>query len=692
LVSIPVIILGIASYNSFRTSTIESIESNAELLGEMAYEEINSIYETTLKQMEVSSYAVYSSLIEGSVFLSQNNSRTLVVTEQNTQNSQTISISELVIDDVTYYDDYSIIDELASDLDVAVTLFQVIPQGLLRINTNVITADGKRAVGTYIPKSSQVYETIMRGDEYLGRANVAGTIMLTSYKPLYDDNENIVGAVFTGVDETKYQEVFLEVARNTVIGETGYIFVLDENGIRLNDGVNVYNAQDADGEYFVQYMLKQAKINGEGKFETIYYDWQNAGETTKRAKFATFGYFEPWEWTFAPSTYHEEFLGDLTKLRNLTVLICLLSIVIGSLIAYFFALKIIKPINKICDVSEKFAKGDFVLDSKDNSLIIQKEYKNEVGLLTRAVLDIREGFVNMVKNIKNTAEEAAALAEELSASSEEVNAASEQISSTVQEIAKGAQELSKNSNDAKESTDSLITSITNVSKDVEESNQLSVDADNDAKKGGESAKLAGEKMQVISSSVDSSASLVENLGTEVQKITQIIEVINDISEETNLLALNAAIEAARAGEAGRGFAVVADEVRKLAEELINVIVDSTKKAVSSMNQGKEEVKSGSEVVNSALESLDTIASKISVVAEKMNSVSVQTKNQLDFSEKTKGAITEVSAVAEENAAGSEEVSASIEEMSASMQQVATGAQNLAKNADTLKDLVSKFKF
>ena len=92
--------------------------------------------------------------------------------------------------------------------------------------------------------------------------------------------------------------------------------------------------------------------------------------------------------------------------------------------------------------------------------------------------------------------------------------------------------------------DQMDGSISNISKNVDESSSY-------ARAASERANSAAESMQSVS--------------TASEEIGSFLSIITEIADKTKLLAVNAAIEAARAGDAGKGFTVVADEVRQLAE-------------------------------------------------------------------------------------------------------------------------------
>ena len=92
--------------------------------------------------------------------------------------------------------------------------------------------------------------------------------------------------------------------------------------------------------------------------------------------------------------------------------------------------------------------------------------------------------------------------------------------------------------------DQMDSSISNISKNVDESSNY--------------ARAASER-------ADSAAESMQSVATASEEIGSFLSIITEIADKTKLLAVNAAIEAARAGDAGKGFTVVADEVRQLAE-------------------------------------------------------------------------------------------------------------------------------
>lgn len=90
-----------------------------------------------------------------------------------TSNEQTdVTIGAMKIDGKTVYQNDELIDHIAHLTGGAVTLFQAVEEGLVRISTNIKKDDGQRATRTYIPKDNPIYEKIMSGEDYYGKAFV----------------------------------------------------------------------------------------------------------------------------------------------------------------------------------------------------------------------------------------------------------------------------------------------------------------------------------------------------------------------------------------------------------------------------------------------------------------------------------------------------------------------------------------
>ena len=108
------------------------------------------------------------------------------------------------------------------------TIFQKVDSGYLRISTNVPRSNGKPAIGTFIPNSSEVAATIDRREVYYGRAFVVNDWYITAYEPIMDDG-NIVGALYVGSKEKDIDKLS-SILTKLKLGKDGFISVIDSDG------------------------------------------------------------------------------------------------------------------------------------------------------------------------------------------------------------------------------------------------------------------------------------------------------------------------------------------------------------------------------------------------------------------------------------------------------------------------------
>ncbi len=76
----------------------------------------------------------------------------------------------------------------------------------VRVSTNVMNADGSRAVGTRI--SEEVYnQVVLNGEPWIGRAYVVNDWYITSYEPITSIYGEIIGILYVGILEQKYVDI-----------------------------------------------------------------------------------------------------------------------------------------------------------------------------------------------------------------------------------------------------------------------------------------------------------------------------------------------------------------------------------------------------------------------------------------------------------------------------------------------------
>jgi two-component system NtrC family sensor kinase len=134
--------------------------------------------------------------------------------------------------------DYSIVDKIketvfqgmqyeGKDIGTA-TVFQ----DDLRIATNVLDKDGKRAIGTRI--AEDVYQQVLlKGKQWTARAFVVNDWFITAYEPIRNVNGKIIGVLYVGIVEKtfvglkkKYTAMFLGISLTGILAGVGISYLL----------------------------------------------------------------------------------------------------------------------------------------------------------------------------------------------------------------------------------------------------------------------------------------------------------------------------------------------------------------------------------------------------------------------------------------------------------------------------------
>ena len=320
------------------------------------------------------------------------------------------------------------------------------------------------------------------------------------------------------------------------------------------------------------------------------------------------------------------------KVRRLFILLAI--VIAASVVAVVGVLtltarSVVRPVKAMTDAMSSLAAGDLSTE------VPGRDRKDEIGAMAGALGVLKENSARAQQlsseqgQVHETQRQRAEALErlcrnfdaEMSKGLSDVAQSLQTMQTAVSSMAKSAEQTAGEAHHANEAsahtassvgsvanaTGELSSTISDITRQVAQSNQIAGEAANQARQTNEQIK---------------------GLATAAEKVGAIVQLINEIASQTNLLALNATIEAARAGEAGKGFAVVASEVKNLASQTAKA-TDEIASHVGAIQTETQRSVSAIQSVAAIIEQINQITSSVASAVEQQGAATQEIVKSVD---------------------------------------------------------------
>ena len=205
----------------------------------------------------------------------------------------------------------------------------------IRITSSLHNEKNERILLDTINPNSEIFSVLANKQRFVGIENIAGKNYMSVYAPIIKKNK-IIAVLHIGLDFTKGLEMLRKNLKQVVIGETGYISIVNTKGDlilnKYDEGKNIFKLTNAQNKAFMEQVIQNK--NG-----ILHYEYIIDGKSFQ--KISAFKYYKKWDWIIITGSIEDEFLGISKEVQNVFIIATIILILILQAVIFFLVQKII---------------------------------------------------------------------------------------------------------------------------------------------------------------------------------------------------------------------------------------------------------------------------------------------------------------------------------------------------------------